>query len=70
MEIIKDRGNPLIVISPEEVLKWLRQKADEAGFKGHHMQAMQAGFRKKEPPLFLWEPPELLIMVSSEPDEH
>lgn len=42
MEVRDNSGrNPLIIISPEEVAAWLRQKADEAGYSDRETCAVQ-----------------------------
>lgn len=40
---IKDNGlsNPLIVLTSDEVLAWLRSKADEAGYADREISAVQ-----------------------------
>lgn len=66
MEIRNNGSNPLIIISPDEVMEWLRQKADEAGYADRETMAVQGAFRGRgDPTLFRWEPPELTIMVSN-----
>ncbi len=66
MEVRDNGSNPLVVISPDEVLAWLRQKADEAGFADRATCAVQGAFRSGDE-MFRWEPPELVIMVSNIP---
>lgn len=42
MEVRDNSGrNPLIIISEDEVLAWLRQKADEAGYGDRETCAVQ-----------------------------
>lgn len=65
MEIKDDGSNPLIIISPKEVVEWLRSKADESGYADRASVAVQTTFRQNEPPQFFIEPPELIIMVSN-----
>lgn len=68
MEIRDNNGqNPLIVISPDEVRAWLRQKADEAGYADRKTCVVQAAFRDTSDgrPIFQWSPPELMLMVSN-----
>lgn len=65
IEIIDNGPNPLIVVSPEEVMKWLRAKADEAGYADRVTCGIQASFRGLEPPKCYWQIPELTIMVSN-----
>lgn len=63
-------GNPLIIVPPDEVAAWLRQKADEAGFADRETCAYQinvkVGFAAEA--TFHHEVPELLIMVSNIPN--
>lgn len=63
--IIDNGSNPLVVVSPDEVIEWLRQKADEAGFADRESCAVQAAFREGEKPVVVHMPPELTIMVSN-----
>lgn len=65
MEIRDDGRNPLIIISPDEVVAWLRQKADEAGYADRATCAVQASFRVQDEASFRWEAPELVLMVSN-----
>ena len=64
---IRDDGssNPLIIISPDEVLAWLRQKADEAGYADRETCTVQSSFRVQDPASFRYEAPELILMVSN-----
>lgn len=61
------RTNPLIVISTEEVVAWLRSKADEAGYSDRAICAIQ--IRVEQPfeggKNYHHEPPELVVMVSN-----
>jgi len=72
MTRVLERGtsNPMIVVSRDEVLEFLRAKADEAGFADRESCAVQitveyefgAGLK------YHHEVPELLIMVSNIPN--
>lgn len=59
--------NPLIIISPEEVQAWLRERADAAGYSDRAMSAIQISVeqpfgagRTSHP-----EVPTLTVMVSN-----
>lgn len=66
---IRDNGrtNPLLFFSPDEVLAWLREKADAAGYADRETSAVQIGV---EAPFeggrrVHLAVPELVLMVSN-----
>ncbi len=63
-------GNPLIVVSSDEVIAWLRKLADEAGFADRATCAFQLSVTHPfvEGATFHHEAPQLLIMVSNIPN--
>jgi hypothetical protein len=70
MPTIKDDGsNPLVIVSKDEVVTWLRQLANEAGFADRAPRAVQMRYEDPNGDVFLrYDVPELLIMVSNIPD--
>jgi hypothetical protein len=64
MEVIDDGStNPKIIISPEEVVAWLKQKVAEAGYPDRSLSLFQSAFRSHDPPQYLYEVPELLVVI-------
>lgn len=67
---IRDDGklNPVIIISPDEVLAWLKEKAKEAGYGDRHVAAVQITVQNpfKGGDTYHQEVPELTLMVSNE----
>lgn len=64
-----DDRNPLIVVSRERVLQWLREIADNAGFADRGINAVQINTEHAFAPgvVFHQECPTLTIMVSNIP---
>lgn len=71
MKIMDDgRTNPRIIFSPEEVMALIRERADAAGYADRATSAIQCAFRPSDcnlrtEDLLVWEPPEIIIMVSN-----
>ena len=67
MEIQDTGGNPLIIISPDEVVAWLRERVDAAGYADRELCAVQ--ITVKQPfdggKTYHHEAPELIAMVSN-----
>lgn len=67
MEIIDTGGNPLIVLSADDVQTWIREKVKEAGYSDRQLCAIQIAV--KEPfvggKTYHLETPELVVMVSN-----
>lgn len=70
MEVINKDKNPMIVVSSDEVVAWLRAMADEAGYADRATCAMQITVRQPFAggSTIHHEPPELLLMVSGIPN--
>lgn len=72
MSEIRDNGklNPLIIVSPDEVLAWLRSKADEAGYADRELGAVQIDVKHPFSGGITYhhEVPSLVIMVSNIPN--
>lgn len=61
--------NPLIVVSPDEVLAWLRKLADEAGYSDRVSSAIQVSYSdEKGTQVIGFAAPELILMVSGIPN--
>lgn len=62
---VKDDGklNPIIVISPDEFLDWVRQKADEAGFGDRQLCAIQTSLDGDD--TVLQGAPQVVVMASN-----
>ena len=68
MEVKDDgRTNPIVVVSPDEVLVWLRSMADEAGYSDRETSAVQITVEHEfaEGSRFHCEVPTLVMMVSN-----
>ena len=68
MEIRDDgKTNPLLIVSAEEVITWLRTKADEAGYADRSMSAIQISVDQpfEGGKTYHHEPPALVVMVSN-----
>lgn len=66
---VKDNGisNPLIILSREEVLAWLRERADLAGYTDRELSAVQITVEHPfmDGQTFHYEAPSLVVMVSN-----
>lgn len=62
---IKDDGrmNPVIVISADEFMDWVRQKADEAGYADRQLCLVQASIEGDD--MLLQGPIQIAAMVSN-----
>lgn len=60
--------NPLIKVSREELLEWLRGKADFLGFADRETCAVQCVFENSEGVMSTFDVPELTFMVSNIPN--
>jgi hypothetical protein len=60
--------NPIIVLEPDDVAAWLRQKADEAGYSDRAASAVQVTFDFDDEKVQYFVTPELAIMVSNIPN--
>lgn len=69
---VKNDGvrNPLIVVDQDEVLAWLREKADAAGFADRELCAVQITVNQpfEGGKTYHFEPPMLIAMVSNIPN--
>lgn len=68
MEIRDDgRMNPLVIVSPDEVVAWLRERADAAGFADRQLCAVQISVEQpfEGGKTYHHEPPKLVVMVSN-----
>ena len=68
---VRDNGsNPLIIVSPERVMEWLRSLADEAGYADRASSIVQIGVEREftNGATTHWEVPELVFMVSNIPN--
>lgn len=65
--VIDDGHNPMIVVSQQQVMDWLRTLADEAGYADRETCAFQTAFEAINGSQrdFRNDVPELLIMVSN-----
>ena len=63
--------NPMVVVAEDEVLAFLRGKADELGLAGHQSLAVQVAIRNLpdgQDDVLLMAVPELVLMVSNRAD--
>lgn len=68
MEIRDDgKTNPLIIVSPDEVVAWLKTKVAEAGYGDHEICGIQITVTQpfQGGKTYHHEPPELVVMVSN-----
>jgi hypothetical protein len=69
MEVRENSGrNPIIIISDVEVMEWLRQKVDEAGFADRTMCDVQTQIEGGA--LLLHGCPQITLMVSNIKDSY
>lgn len=68
IQIIRSPGNPLVRVSSDRVLAWLREMMKEAGFEGHALQAVQITVAQpfEGGSTFHHEVPDLIVMVSKQ----
>ena len=67
MEIRDTGSNPLIILSPDEVVAWLRERADAAGYADRDFCGVQINVQQAFAAgrTYHYEPPTLIAMVSN-----
>ena len=65
--IQRGSANPMIVMEPDDILEWLRERADEAGYADRESSAVQFQFTDPQTgeEILRNDLPEIVFMVSN-----